>query len=147
MKHKIICGHVLDVLKTLPNESVDCIVTSPPYWRLRSYLPDNHPDKDKEIGQESTLDEYISHILEVTRELKRILKKTGVMFWNHDTKKQNLCDTMQNYRLVIRMIDEQGWLMPNKGPIIWFKPNHQPDSFKRGFTHSYEPIFLSLIHI
>jgi len=142
LKHKVICGHVLDVLKTMPDESVDTIVTSPPYWRLRSYLPDNHPDKDKEIGQESTLDEYISHLLEVTWELKRILKKTGVMFWNHDTNKQNLCDSMQNYRLVIRMIDEQGWLMPNKGPIIWFKPNHMPDSFKRGFTHSYEPVFM-----
>jgi len=33
-------------------------------------------------------------------------------------------------------------LMPKKGPIIWFKPNHMPDSFKRGFTHSYEPIFI-----
>jgi len=142
MKHKIICGHVLDVLKTLPDESVDTIITSPPYWKLRSYLPDNHPDKDKEIGQESTLDEYISHLLGVTRELKRVLKKTGVMFWNHDTNKQNLCDSMQNYRLVIRMIDEQGWLMPKKGPIIWFKPNHMPDSFKRGFTHSYEPVFM-----
>jgi len=142
MKHKIICGHVLDVLKTLPDESVDTIITSPPYWKLRSYLPDNHPDKDKEIGQESTLDEYISHLLEVTRELKRVLKKTSVMFWNHDTNKQNLCDSMQNYRLVIRMIDEQGWLMPKKGPIIWFKPNHMPDSFKRGFTHSYEPVFM-----
>jgi len=142
MKHKIICGHVLDVLKTLQDESVDTIITSPPYWKLRSYLPDNHPDKDKEIGQESTLDEYISHLLEVTRELKRVLKKTGVMFWNHDTNKQKLCDSMQNYRLVIRMIDEQGWLMPKKGPIIWFKPNHMPDSFKRGFTHSYEPVFM-----
>jgi len=142
MKHKIICGHVLDVLKTLQDESVDTIITSPPYWKLRSYLPDNHPDKDKEIGQESTLDEYILHLLEVTRELKRVLKKTGVMFWNHDTNKQNLCDSMQNYRLVIKMIDEQGWLMPKKGPIIWFKPNHMPDSFKRGFTHSYEPVFM-----
>ena len=142
MKHKIICGHVLDVLKRLPDESVDTIITSPPYWKMRSYLPDNHPSKDKEIGQESTLDEYISHLLEVTQELKRVLKRTGIMFWNHDTKKQNLCDTMQNYRLIIRMIDEQGWLMPNKGPIIWFKPNHQPDSFKRGFAHSYEPIFI-----
>ena len=133
---------MLDVLKTLPDESVDTIITSPPYWKLRSYLPDNHPNKDKEIGQESTLDEYISHLLGVTRELKRVLKKTGVMFWNHDTNKQNLCDSMQNYRLVIRMIDEQGWLMPKKGPIIWFKPNHMHDSFKRGFTHSYEPVFM-----
>lgn len=66
MRHKIICGHVLDVLKTMPDESVDCIVTSPPYWKMCSYLPDNYPTKDKEIGEESTLNEYILHLLEVT---------------------------------------------------------------------------------
>ena len=142
MRHKIICGDTLEVLKELPSESVDTIVTSPPYWKLRSYLPDDHPKKILEIGQESTLDEYISHLLEITKELKRVLKKTGVMFWNHDTNKINLCDTMQNYRLILKMIDEQGWLMPKKGPIIWFKQSHMPDSFKRGFTHSYEPIFM-----
>jgi len=83
MKHTIICGHVLDVLKTLPDESVDTVITSPPYWSLRSYLPDDHPDKAKEIGLEPTLDLYIEHLLDVMRELKRILKKTGVIFWNH----------------------------------------------------------------
>jgi len=83
MKHKIICGHVLDVSKTLPEESIDTVVTSPPYWGLRSYLPDDHPDKQKEIGLEPTLDLYINHLIEVMSELKRILKRTGVIFWNH----------------------------------------------------------------
>jgi len=83
MKHKIICGHVLDVLKTMPDESVDTVITSPPYWGLRSYLPDDHPDKSKEIGLEPTLDLYINHLMDVMSELKRVLKKTGVIFWNH----------------------------------------------------------------
>ncbi len=83
MKHKIICGHVADVLKTFPDESIDTVVTSPPYWGLRSYLPDDHPDKQKEIGLEPTLDLYINHLIEVMSELKRILKRTGVIFWNH----------------------------------------------------------------
>ncbi|MCD6108906.1 MAG: hypothetical protein J7J89_05515, partial [Thermoplasmata archaeon] len=95
-----------------------------------------------QIGLEPTLEEYLNRLLEITAELKRVLKPTGVMFWNHDTNKIRLCDTMQNYRLVLRMLDEQGWLMPQKGPIIWFKPNHIPDSFKRGFAHSYEPVFM-----
>jgi len=77
MKHEIICGHVLDVLKTLPEESIDTVVTSPPYWGLRSYLPDDHPDKQKEIGLEPTLDLYINHLIEVMSELKRILKRGG----------------------------------------------------------------------
>lgn len=73
----------MDALKILPDESVDCIITSPPYWGLRSYLPDGHPDKEKEIGLEPNLDLYIEHLLEVMRELKRILKKTGIIWWNH----------------------------------------------------------------
>ena len=160
----ILQGDVLEKLKELPDESVDCIITSPPYWGLRDYgestckvwdgdetcehlwLDNNFCARCRawkgQLGLEPTLDLYLKHMLQITAELKRVLKKTGVMFWNHDTNKIKLCDTMQNYRLIIKMLDEQGWLMPQKGPIIWSKPNHMPDSFKRGFTHSYEPIFM-----
>ena len=53
-KNDILQGDALQVLTTLPSESVQCCLTSPPYWpRLRNYLPDNHPDKQREIGQEA----------------------------------------------------------------------------------------------
>ena len=50
------------------------------------------------------------------------------------------CDTMQNYRLILRMIDEQGWILRNI--IIWYKPNHMPSSVKDRFTNAYEPVFM-----
>ena len=53
---RIIQGDCRDVLPTLPERSVHCVVTSPPYWGLRSYLPAGHPDKLREIGQEKRLD-------------------------------------------------------------------------------------------
>ena len=173
---KIIEGDVLDALKTLPDESVNLIVTSPPYWGLRSYLPEDHPDKKFEIGLEPTLDEYLDKLLKVTAELKRVLRKDGVMFWNHGdsyggslqgygakepsktgfqkpagidpryvkgkpplAKARAKCMMLQNYRLAIRMIDEQGWILRNV--IIWYKPNHMPSSAKDRFTSAYEPVF------
>lgn len=53
---RIIHGDCRDVLPTLPDQSVHCVVTSPPYWGLRSYLPVGHTDKPREIGQEKRLD-------------------------------------------------------------------------------------------
>jgi len=225
MKHKIICGHVLDVLKAMPDESIDTIVTSPPYWGLRDYGEEtntiwggdpncehewivgitNHdnlrPSKVSEktivgsnkelrfrtdervknalcakcgawygqLGLEPTLDLYIEHLVDVMRELKRVLKKTGVIFWNHadsyggsgeaggDYKKGGLkegqprysgsrnrvpakCMALQNYRFILRCVDELGLILRNV--IIWYKPNHMPSSVKDRFTSSYEPVFM-----
>jgi len=190
-------GHVLNCLKKIPSNSIDCIVTSPPYWGLRKY-PDSanviwdgdpncqHKWEEQvsnfckkcgawygQLGLEPTLDLYIEHLLQITKELKRVLKPSGVMFWNHGdsysgpmgkragwscvsnlgTKKDGTaiyfkpeyklprkCLNMQNYRLALRMIEEQGWILRNI--IIWYKPNHLPESVKDRFTKSYEPIFM-----
>jgi len=77
MKFTIIQGDVLEALRTLPDESVNTIITSPPYWGLRDY------GVEGQIGLESTLEEYLDKLLKITAELKRILRKDGVMFWNH----------------------------------------------------------------
>jgi len=82
VRNTIIQGSALESLKTFPSACVDEIVTSPPYWPLRSYLPKNHPDKGKEVGGETTLDEYLVHLWQITDELYRILKPTGTMFIN-----------------------------------------------------------------
>jgi len=216
---KIICGDALEVLKQMPSDSVDCIITSPPYWGLRDYgeatykvwggdpnceheweyhdgkklrgvddgkwkesissahLPGGAFCKKCEawygqLGLEPTLDMYIEHLLEITAELKRILKPTGVLWWNHNDcyggsgkgggkgdwikKSKNLyydglhpppikgitpkCMVLQNYRLILRMVDEQGWILRNI--IIWYKPNHMPSSVKDRFTNAYEPVFM-----
>lgn len=76
-------GDSLELLETIPDNLADTILTSPPYWSLRSYLPNDHPDKPKEIGTEPTLEEYIERLLKITAQLYRILKPTGTLYWNH----------------------------------------------------------------
>ena len=76
----ILTGNVLDTLPTLPSNSVQCCVTSPPYWGLRSYLPDGHADKGFELGSEATPQEYVANMVAVFREVKRVLRDDGT-FW------------------------------------------------------------------
>jgi DNA modification methylase len=73
---RILCGDCLDVIKTLPAESVNCCVTSPPYWGLRDY------GVDGQIGLEETPDAYVSRLVEVFREVRRVLKDDGTLWLN-----------------------------------------------------------------
>ncbi|MCD6366981.1 MAG: hypothetical protein J7L46_05515, partial [Bacteroidales bacterium] len=129
-----------------------------------------------QLGLEPNLDLYLKHLLQITAELKRVLKKTGTMWWNHGDcyggsgcgtndyrteasksiqgigKNANLyktggitrgfkpkCLALQNWRLVIAMIDQQGWILRNAN--IWRKTNPMPSSVKDRFTNVYEPVF------
>lgn len=76
IKNKIICGDTLTELKKIPNESIDCIITSPPYYAKRDY------GVKGQIGLEKTIDIYLKKILAVIQELKRVLKKEGTFFLN-----------------------------------------------------------------
>jgi DNA modification methylase len=78
----ILQGDCRDVLATLPSESVNCIVTSPPYFGLRSYLPDGHPDKTREIGLERTSDQFVGALVSVFREARRVLRHDGTLWLN-----------------------------------------------------------------
>lgn len=73
----IYCGDALETLSQLPDESVQCCVTSPPYFGLRSY--ESGP---KEIGKEKTPDEFVEALVKVFRETKRILKNDGILWLN-----------------------------------------------------------------
>ena len=79
-------GDSLKVLSTLPNNCIDCVVTSPPYYMKRQYLAGG-------IGLEATYDEYIENLLAITREIHRVLKPTG-SFW------LNIGDSYQNKQLL-----------------------------------------------
>lgn len=81
-KWAIDTANVLPYLKSLPDECVQCCVTSPPYFGLRSYLPDDHPDKVHEIGTEKTPQEYVAKLVEVFREVRRVLHPTGTVWLN-----------------------------------------------------------------
>jgi DNA modification methylase len=69
-------GDALEILKTMPDESVNMVCTSPPYWNLRDYQIAG------QIGLEDSLEEYIANLVNVFHEVKRVLKDDGVMFLN-----------------------------------------------------------------
>lgn len=73
---------VRESLRTLKTGSVQCVVTSPPYWGLRSYLPEGSDLKGSEIGLESMPDEYVKSMTEVFREVRRVLREDGVLWLN-----------------------------------------------------------------
>ena len=143
MNHIIYIGDVLKALKLLPDNSVDMCITSPPYLGLRAY------GHDGQIGLEPTIDDYLKKMLEVTIEVKRVIKKAGSFWLNMGdcfgagARKTNVPDTInkkrgltglpekhrnQGYakcllmmpeRLAVAMIDKQGWTLRNK--IKWVK--------------------------
>ncbi len=165
--NKIICGDALKILRKLPDESVNCVVTSPPYWALRDY------GVKRQIGLESSIEEYLERLLAIFAEIQRILKPTGTCWVNfgdtyanktkggHRNKPQNnifdstikrttfpKIKTELNIpakslclipsRFALRMI-EQGWILRNE--IIWHKPNAMPQSIKDRFTIDFEKVF------
>ena len=75
-------GDCLHILPTLAAESVQCCVTSPPYFGLRSYLPDGHADKSKEVGSEFTPAAYVEKMVAVFREVRRVLKPNSTLWLN-----------------------------------------------------------------
>lgn len=117
-------GDAREELKQIDTESVDCCIVSPPYWRLRTYLPQGHPLKDKEIGSERTREEHIATILSLTLELKRILKPIG-SFWLNYGESYGIGNDCEKsllgipWRIAIKMMDEQGWIL--RSDIKWIK--------------------------
>ncbi len=75
-------GDVRDKLSELPDKHVQTVVTSPPYWGLRSYLPDEHEDKRFEVGLEPTPELYVQNMVEIFREVRRVLRDDGTLWLN-----------------------------------------------------------------
>lgn len=87
----VVEGDWIEVLRKLPNESVHCVVTSPPYWALRDY------GADGQLGRERTPEEYVAKLVEGFREVRRVLRRDGTCWMNlgdsysNDTKPKDLC--------------------------------------------------------
>jgi DNA modification methylase len=120
------------VLATLPEECVDCCVTSPPYWGHRSYASGG-------IGLEATFGQYIDHLLAIVGQLRRVLKPMG-SFW------LNIGDTYHKkslvgvpWRVAIALIDNQGWILRNS--VIWNKVKGGPDNANDKLRNVYEHVF------
>lgn len=132
-KNKIYEGDALKVLKTFPDNFIDCVVTSPPYYNLRDYETEN------QIGQEETPDKYIENLINIFNEIKRILKNSGSCWINiADSYSSNKSLYCIPFRLAIRMTDN-GWILRNT--IIWKKTNSMPSSASDRFTNDFEYLF------
>jgi DNA modification methylase len=125
-------GNCLNVLDLIPDNSIDCIITSPPYWGHRQYSGGG-------IGLEATYIEYIENLMKITSELYRVLKSSG-SFW------LNIGDTYRNkkllgvpWRVAIRMMDDQKWVLRNS--VIWNKHKGGLDSSKDKLRNIHENIF------
>lgn len=116
-------GDSLEVLRRISDNSVDCCITSPPYWQKRQY-------ENGGIGLEDSPQEYIDNLLSIVKEIKRVLKPTGAFWLNIGDSYQNKTRLGIPWRVALKMIDD-GWILRND--VIWNKhkgglsPN--PDRF------------------
>ena len=119
----------------LADESVDLVVTSPPYWSLRAYQ-DNGEAYEGQIGSESTAAEFIDNLIAVTRELVRVLKPSGSIFVNLGDKMADKSLMLLPERYRIRAVDELGLIA--RAVVIWSKPNGLPESVTDRVRRSHE---------
>jgi DNA modification methylase len=165
----VITGDCLEVLRTLPEQSVNCIVTSPPYWGLRDY------GHELQLGLEKTPDEYVKTMAYVFREARRVLRDDGTLWVNlgdsyngsrggEQAAGGQMADrsvaaarcrvrnaTLEAPNLkpkdlvgipwrVAFALQADGWYL--RSDIIWHKPNPMPESVTDRPTKSHEYIFL-----
>lgn len=128
----LLLGDALSVLKGLPADSVDCVMTSPPYWGKREY--DNGG-----IGLESDYRDFVGHLAAIAMELKRVLKPEG-SFW------LNLGDSYVGkglvgvpWRVAFELTDNQGWILRNS--VIWSKVKSGMDNTKDRLGNIHENVF------
>ncbi|MCU1685426.1 MAG: yhdJ [Amycolatopsis sp.] len=139
-RNQILVGDVRQRLKELPDASVDCIVTSPPYFAMRDY---GHADQ---IGAEAHVDDWAADIAAVCAELWRVLTPGGSLFLNlgdgysrhprEGAVKKSLLLGPQ--RVALRMT-EAGWLLRNQ--VVWAKKNPMPSSVGDRFTTTHEFVY------
>lgn len=128
----------MDELKKLPEKHFQACITSPPYYKQRSYLPKDHPLKNLELGQEKNPYDYIEKLVTGFSEVRRVLRADGTLWVVIDDKIINGQPGGLPWRFVLAMQDD-GWHFIED--IIWNKPNPTPQSVKKKMTHSHEYIF------
>ena len=134
MNYQIILGDCLQSMQSLKEKSINCCVTSPPYFGLRDY------GVDGQIGLEDTPEQFIQKLVEVFREVRRVLRDDGVLWLNlgdsYGKGKQLLGIPWK----VALALQADGWYL--RQDIIWSKPNPMPESVRDRCTKSHEYIFL-----
>jgi DNA modification methylase len=121
------------VLATLPEESVNCCVTSPPYYRLRDY------GVSAQIGLEDTPQAYVDRLVKVFREVRRVLRLDGSLWVNIGDSylKRSLIGVPWMLAVALR---KDGWFL--RSEIIWHKTNPMPESVRDRPTRAHEQVFM-----
>ncbi|QTA85765.1 DNA-methyltransferase [Desulfonema magnum] len=132
---KIILGDSLQVLKKVRDNSVDLVITSPPYFQQRDYGNGNSG-----IGNESTEKEYLDNLLAVFFESVRVTKTTGTIVYNIGDKYSQGGLRLIPYRFAIKATESQKVFLVND--IKWIKLNPTPRQDKRKLIQSTEPFFV-----
>jgi site-specific DNA-methyltransferase (adenine-specific) len=140
-RNQILIGDARTRLAELPTESVDCVITSPPYFALRDY---GRPDQ---LGLEPTVDDWVASLIKVSAEVERVLKPSGSYWLNvadsysHHPKegapKKSLLLGPQ--RLALALV-AQGWILRNH--VIWSKTNPMPSNVTDRLSCTHESVFL-----
>lgn len=161
VRSSVVTGDAYEVLRGLPDEFVDTVVTSPPYWSLRNYSAPG------QIGLEEDPDEYVASLVRIFEEVRRVLTKDGSMWLNigdsytsggrtwRAPDKKNPVRAMTTrpptpkglkpkelvgipWRLAFAL-QASGWYL--RSDVIWRKPNAMPESVKDRPTRSHEYLF------
>lgn len=129
-----ILGDCLKVLKDMDSNSIDCVITSPPYWAMRIY--DNAENVD-EVGNEKDYRVYVSKLTEIFREVRRVLTKEGSLWLNLGDKYNDKALMGMPWRVALSLIDD-GWILRND--VIWSQMKGT-QSCKDRLRDSYEHVF------
>jgi site-specific DNA-methyltransferase (adenine-specific) len=138
--NRILEGDARRMLRSLPPRFVDCVMTSPPYFRLRNY------QHNGQLGLEPTVERWVENLRTVMREIERVLVPTGSVWLNlgdsYSTGKEGARAKsllLGPERLALGLI-EDGWLIRNK--VIWAKRNPMPSAVRDRLTCGWEVIYL-----
>lgn len=132
--NEILCGDSLELIKTLPDESINLIITSPPYFQQREYTKNV-----KEIGNEKEVSEYINRLSELFHECVRVTKKNGSIVFNIGDKYLESSLLLVPFRFAIEVMNKESVKLVNN--ITWAKLNPTPRQFKGRLVSSTEPFF------
>jgi len=131
--NKVICGDALEVLKSFPDNCIDLVITSPPYYNLRVYDAVG-------IGCEKTLDEYLENLLNIFSQCVRITKETGSIVFNLGDKYEDRSLLLIPYRFAIKALERENVKLINE--VTWVKLNPVPTQDQRKLEPSTEPFFI-----
>lgn len=137
---RVLVGDVCQRLHELPDASVDCIITSPPYFALRDY------GAAGQLGAVGHVDEWVKQLVEVGRELHRILTPTGAFWLNlgdgysrHHTEGVPKKGLLLGPARVALALAEEAWLLRNQ--VVWSKRNPMPASVTDRLSCTYEVVY------